>query len=69
MIKEAIDKIVSLATPKVFSIYDDEYTNDPNMKRITPHIDRVDNIGFSSLDSVVQALTVEIQFKETKTEE
>lgn len=61
MIKEAIEKIVSLATPKTYEIGDDTYTIDPNMKRITPHVDRPTAIAFSSLDGVVQAIQTEME--------
>lgn len=60
MLKEAIEKIVSLAPPKTFEINGDTYTTE-NMHRVAPHIDRPGKIGFSSLDGVVQAIQTEIE--------
>jgi len=60
MIKEAIEKIIDIATPKTYTICDEDYTNDPNMRRIAPHIDRPDSIDLSSLDGIVQAIKTEI---------
>lgn len=60
MIKAAIEKIVSLATPKTYEINGDTYTIDPNMRRVEPYIDRPYQTGFSSLDGIVQAIRMEI---------
>ena len=60
MIKEAIEKIVSLATPETFEIHGDSYTTNNNMKRIAPHIDQPEAITFSSLDAIVQTLKAEV---------
>jgi hypothetical protein len=60
MLKEAIDKIVSLATPKIFTIDGDNYTNDTDMRRVAPHVDRPSKMGFTSLNGVVQAIQTEI---------
>lgn len=60
MIKEAIEKIVSLATPKTYQIGSDTYTIDQNMRRVTPHVDRPPKMGFTSLDGIVQAIKTEI---------
>lgn len=59
MLKEAIEKIVSLADPHIYKVGDDTYTND-SMRYLTPHIDRPSGLGFSSLDGVVQAIKAEI---------
>jgi len=66
MIKEAIEKIIELEEQKVFEINGEEYTNDPNMKRVAPHYDRPASIGFSSLDAIVQAVKAEISRHEVK---
>jgi hypothetical protein len=61
MIKDAIERILEIQEQRVFEIYGEDYTNDPNMKRIAPHIDRPAAIGFSSLDAIVQAIRAELE--------
>lgn len=63
MLKEAIEKIVSLADPHVYEIGEEMYTND-KMTRIDPHIDRPNGINFSSLDGIKQAVREEIDRSE-----
>lgn len=60
MIKEAIEKIVSLVTPEVYTIGEDTYTTNNNMRRVKPHIDKPPVIDFSSLDSIVKAIEGEL---------
>lgn len=60
MLKAAIEKIVSLATPEVYTIGEESYTTNGNMRRIAPYIDRPGKVSFSSLDAIVQAIRTEI---------
>ena len=59
MIKEAIEKIVSLATPQTYEINGDTYATS-QMTRIAPHVARPQCAKFMSLDGIVQALRTEI---------
>lgn len=67
MNKESIEKIVSLADPRIYNACGEEFTNDPNMRRLEKHIDRPETIDFYSLDGVVQAITTEINRDEIET--
>lgn len=64
MLKAAIEYITTLATPKTYDLNGDTYTNDANMRRIAPHVDRPSKMGFSSLDGIVQAIQTEISREE-----
>lgn len=59
MIKEAIEKIVSLATPEMYVIGGENYTTNREMMRVPPHVDRPKSIDFSSLDAVVKVVQTE----------
>jgi len=59
MLKEAIEKIVSLATPEIYEIDGDTYTTKA-MDRVAPHINQPKVIAFSSLDSIVAVIKAEI---------
>lgn len=61
ILKDAIEKIADLATPKTYEIHGDTYTIDSNMRRVNPHIDRPAEISFSSLDGIAQAISAEIE--------
>ena len=63
MIKEAITEIVALAAPEIYEIGGDTYTT-RELRRVAPHIDRPEAIGFASLDGVVQAIKAEIEREE-----
>ena len=60
MIKEAIEKIVSLVAPEVYIVAGDTYTTNKNMTRVAPHIDRPCATPFFSLEGIVQAIGTEI---------
>ena len=60
MLKEAIEKIVSLADPHVYKIGDENFTNDC-MTRIDPKIDRPEAITLHSLDGVVRTVLAELE--------
>lgn len=59
MLKEAIEKIVSLAGNQIYTIGNDTYS-DHSLVRIEPHVDRPRSIEVSSLDSVVRLVRAEI---------
>ena len=59
MIKEAIEKIASLAAATTFEINGDTYS-DKRLERIAPHVDKPTTMGFTSLDGIVQAIKAEI---------
>ena len=66
ILKDAIEKVVSLATPQTYNIGKDTYTINNSFQRVTPHIDRPGKIGFSSLDGIVQAVKTEIERNEVE---
>lgn len=59
MLKEAIEKIIGLADPKVYKIGEENFTNDNDMRLIEPNIHRPKGIQFNSLDALVQAIKTE----------
>lgn len=59
MLKEAIEKIVSLADPHIYTVGTDTYTNE-RLQYLPPHIDHPSAIEFCSLDGVVRAIEAEI---------
>lgn len=60
MLKEAIEKIVSLADPHIYKVGDENFTND-HMTRLDPKIDRPEAITLHSLDGVVRTVLAELE--------
>lgn len=63
MLKEAIEKIVSLADPHIYKVGDENFTND-HMTRIDPKIDRPEAITLHSLDGIVKSVLAELNRSE-----
>lgn len=59
MLKEAIEKIVSLAKPEIYEVDGKTYST-VGMDLVEPPIDRPAKMSFSSLDGIVQALKTEL---------
>ena len=59
MLKEAIEKIVSLAKPGMYEINGDTYATE-DLVRIAPYTERPEKTSFTSLDGVVKAIKAEI---------
>lgn len=59
MLKEAIDRIVELATPKTFEIGGDTYSTE-RLSRISPFVERPDSIDVTGLDSLCKLIRTEI---------
>lgn len=59
MLKEAIEKIVSLAGNQTYAIGGENYS-DRKLVRIEPHVDRPECLGVGSLDSAAQLIAAEI---------
>lgn len=64
MLKEAIEKIAAMADKHVYEINGEHFTNDPNMERVDPRIDRPETIQLHSLDGIVKAIRAEIAREE-----
>lgn len=67
MLKAAIEKIVSLATPQTYEIGGETYST-VNLHRVNPHVDRPVMIEFGSLDAIVRSCSVSIQEQTDKSE-
>jgi hypothetical protein len=65
MLKEAIEKIVTLAENKTYEINGETYTEKP-LTRIPPHVDRPNSIDISGLDSACKLINAEIARLETR---
>lgn len=60
MLKEAIEKIVSLATPVTFNIGGDTYTSE-SLRRVAPYIERPQGTELHSLAGIVHMVRAEIE--------
>lgn len=59
MIKEAIEKILSISENKLYEI-DGETYSDKNLVRIPPHVDRPNEVSVGSLDGIVKLVKTEL---------
>lgn len=59
MLKEFVEKIVSLADPHIYKVGNETYTNE-DLSIVKPPIDRPAKASFSSLDGIVRAVRAEL---------